>query len=128
MDQPSGDTREHRGLKRIRVQLPVGVVGDLLDATAEVLNLSTGGCRLRGDRSLKDSPYLRLLLYSPEDNVPIKVELAIIRWVSDDEFGIEFIRMHAEQQQRLRQLLRLVELTPGSDYTAAARRPISQRL
>lgn len=114
---------ENRNLKRIRVQLPVRIVGDLLDGKGELVNLSPGGCCLKGDQSLKASPYLRLMLYAPNDSDPIKVELAIVRWVSGDEFGIQFIRVHADHQQRLRQLLKFLEMQPDLEQQAQASAP-----
>lgn len=117
---------ENRDLKRIRVQFPVGIIGDLLDGKGEVLNLSTGGCRVRGDNSLKASPYLRLLLHPPNDTSPIKVELAVIRWVCGEEYGLQFIRMNADHQARLRQLLRLLEMGPAVDHSTAGDTPAFQ--
>lgn len=104
---------EHRQLNRVRVQFPVGVIGDLLDGQGEVLNLSAGGCCVRGDKSLKESPYLRLLLHPPSDTSPIKVELAVIRWISGEEYGLQFIRVNSDHQARLRHLLKLLEMGPG---------------
>ncbi len=123
MEQKSG---ENRNLNRIRVQFPVGIVGDLLDGKGQLVNLSPGGCRIKGDQSLKDSAYLRLMLYAPNDPTPIKIELAIIRWVSGDEFGIEFIRVHSDHQSRLRQLLKFLEMQPGLEQRGQAALPALQ--
>lgn len=117
---------ENRNLNRVRVQFPVGIVGDLLDGQGQLVNLSPGGCRIKGDQSLKDSAYLRLMLYAPNDPVPIKIELAIIRWVSGDEYGIEFIRVHADHQARLRQLLKFLEMQPGLEQRGQAPMPAFQ--
>lgn len=118
---------EQRELKRIRVQFPVGIVGDLLDGKGELLNLSTGGCRVRGDQRLQVTPYLRLLLYPQGDTAPIKVELAVVRWVCGNEFGLQFIRMHTDHQKRLRNLLQILGMMPGHEdsprLTASAIHP-----
>ena len=120
------EQKENRNLKRVQVQFPAGIVGDLVDGNGEIVNLSSGGCRLKGDQSLKESAYLRLLLYAPNDPAPIKVELAIVRWVSGNEFGIEFIRVHADHQSRLRQLLRFLAMQPGLEQRASASVPAFQ--
>lgn len=117
MEQKSA---ENRNLKRLRVEFPVRIVGDLLDGKGRLINLSVGGCRLKGDQSLRESPYLRLLLYAPNEPSPIKVELAIVRWISGDEFGLQFVRVHADHQRRLRRLLKFLELQPGLDHRAPA--------
>ncbi len=126
MEQMEQKGSENRNLNRVRVQFPVGIVGDLLDRKGQLINLSPGGCRIKGDQSLKDTAYLRLLLYAPNDPTPIKIELAIIRWVSGDEFGIQFIRVHSDHQKRLRQLLKFLEMQPGLEQHAQASVPAFQ--
>lgn len=126
MEQMEQKSVENRNLNRVRAQFPVGIVGDLLDGKGQLVNLSPGGCRIKGDQSLKDSAYLRLILYAPNDPIPIKIELAIIRWVRGDEYGIEFIRVHADHQSRLRQLLKFLEMQPGREQRGQAAVPAFQ--
>lgn len=123
MEQQS---RGSRHLKRVRATFPVGIVGDLLDGKGQLLNLSSGGCCLRADQRLKQSPYLRLLLHAPNESSPIKVELAIVRWISGDEFGLEFIRIHADHQRRLRHLLDLLETQPDLEHRGQVEAPAGQ--
>ena len=103
---------EQRQRKRVQVEFPADFLGDLLAGEGLVLDLSTAGCRIKGELILDGSPYLQLLLHHPRHEVPIKVELAAVRWQNEQEFGLEFIRVSASQQANLRQLLKSLDMLP----------------
>ncbi len=95
-----GGIRDTRQVRRFDARFDVGLLGDLLDGTGRLVDLSTGGCRLRSSEGMQPNGYLHLFLPSPHAAVPVKVELASIRWANRGEFGLEFIRVHPEQQKR----------------------------
>ncbi len=105
---------EERYPKRYSTELSVELIGDLIDGKGKVFDLSTGGCGIHTSVPIPmlDTPYLRLLLHHAHGDTLIKVELAAVRWAMDGSFGLEFIRMNAEQQKRLRELIRISELAP----------------
>ena len=111
---------EHRLLKRFHTELSVGFLGDLLDGQGQLRDLSTGGCRVQGSVSLPRSSYLHLFLHPPRAQHPVKVELAAVRWANGTEFGVEFIRVSPEQQKRLLELLKVIELRLGDVQTRAS--------
>ncbi len=117
---------DKRGLKRFRVRFPIGLVGDVLDGKGELLDLSTGGCRIQGGSYLKSVPYLGLILHVPHIPMPVKVELAAVRWVSGAECGMEFIRVNSHQQEHLRQLIRLLEMVPTAGQCGRGTDPALQ--
>ncbi len=43
----------------------------------------------------------------------MKVDLAAVRWSEGREFGLEFLRMQPEEQQRLRRFVSTLETQPG---------------
>ena len=96
---------EIRQGKRVGAQFEVGLLGDLVDGNGRLVDLSTGGCRLRSSEGVKPNSQLHVFLRSPHDVVPIKVELAAVRWANGQEFGLEFIRVHPGQQKRLGHLV-----------------------
>lgn len=118
---------EQRLLKRFHTEFSVGFLGDLLDGKGQLLDLSTGGCRVQGGGPIKTSLYLHLFLHPPRAHNPVKVELAAVRWTSGTEFGVEFIRVSPDQQQRLQELLKVIELRPGSAQTQASEGWTAQR-
>ena len=108
-----GDGAERRQLKRMRVGFPIRLVGDLMNKKGVVVDLSLGGCGIERQEGLKDAKYLGLMLCPPGSEDPIKVELAAVRWVGDQQAGLEFVRMSPDQRRRLHELIKSVERVPG---------------
>lgn len=68
-------------------------------------DLSGGGCAVESDAPVGKGHYVSLNLYLPDHRdptIPLKVELAAVRWLVQQRFGVEFITMPSENQQRLR--------------------------
>lgn len=109
--------RRHRGqqrlLKRVRVGFPIRLVGDLTNKKGIVVDLSLGGCGIQNHEGLRDAKYLGLMLCPPGSNDPINIELAAVRWVGDQQAGLEFLQMSPDQRQRLYTLIKGLELAPG---------------
>jgi hypothetical protein len=42
---------------------------------------------------------------------PIQIDLAAVRWVSAMRFGVEFIKIHPEEEERLRKFVKMLEST-----------------
>ncbi|HXV69180.1 MAG TPA: PilZ domain-containing protein [Nitrospira sp.] len=104
---------ERRRFARYIVQCPIvahkdGVmIGDGLS-----YDLSAGGCAVESAASVGRGDYVALHLYLPDHRdptTPLQVELAAVRWTIQGKFGVEFITMSSEDQQRLR---RYVETFP----------------
>ncbi len=114
-------TIQKRQLKRHPTHTPIAYVWDLLDGGGQLIDLSTGGCRVRSDGTIQDPTYLRLILHPPHEQLPIKVELAAVRWAAGQEFGLEFIRMNGEHQKRLREWVNFLDMSPGAHLNSPNR-------
>ena len=73
-----------------------------------LLNLSLQGCRIKGAPPFPCGTRLRLQLWLPEQSQPAKVELAAVRWVKDDQFGVSFLNVSPDARARLKQVLQLL--------------------
>ncbi len=83
-----------------KVTLSVGTrVGD-----GQMLDLTVPGCLLQTAMPLERGQDVQLLIYLKELR-PMRINLGIVRWVSGKAAGIEFIRMSAGDQERLRLLV-----------------------
>lgn len=67
-----------------------------------VFNLSAEGCAIGSTVSMPKGIYVALQLHLNDEVSPVEVELAAVRWSSDLQFGVEFIRLKGEEQERLR--------------------------
>ena len=50
-----------------------------------------------------------MLIDVPRYEPPLQVALAVVRWSHGQEFGLGFIRMELNHQQRLRELIQATE-------------------
>ncbi|HLZ35894.1 MAG TPA: hypothetical protein VKP13_17965 [Nitrospira sp.] len=50
-----------------------------------------------------------MLIDVPRFDHPLHVPLAVIRWSSGQEFGMEFIQMEPDDQKRLRELIQAIK-------------------
>ncbi len=72
-------------------------------------NVSTGGWKVDSDQPVQRGHYFGLRVVLPDQAVPLKVDLAAVRWSSEREFGLEFLRMQPEEQVHLRRFVSSLE-------------------
>jgi hypothetical protein len=59
---------------------------------------------------------LQVMNDGSQEAVPIRVELATVRWAKGQEFGVKFLRMQSHEEARLRHVIaELLRVSPGSD-------------
>ena len=73
-----------------------------------LLDLSLQGCRIKGAPPFPCGTRLRLQLWLPDQSQPVKVELAAVRWVTDDQFGVSFLEMPPDARARFEQVFQLL--------------------
>ena len=61
------------------------------------------------DQPAQRGNYFALRVLLPDQAVPMQVDLAVVRWSSGREFGLEFLRMQPEEQTRLRRFISMLE-------------------
>jgi PilZ domain-containing protein len=97
-----------RGQTRLRVQFrgvfSTGV--SMVGGEGVLQDLSHVGCRMKSDTSLQPGTELELcFFYGSEEAAPIRVELAMVRWATGQEFGVKFLRLQSHDEARLRQVI-----------------------
>jgi len=105
-----------RGQTRLRVQFRglFSVVGSMVGGEGFLRDLSHYGCRMESDTSLQPGTELELcFFYGSREAVPIRVELATVRWAKGREFGVKFLRLQSHEEARLRRVIaELLEAFP----------------
>ena len=101
------------GRKHIRfaVQLPVSFRGDQLSHGGTILNLSAEGCAITSETVADVAVYLQLTMQLREREEPVQIDLAAVRWSSATRFGVEFIKIRPEEEQRLKKFVTVLEST-----------------
>ena len=77
------------------------------------MDLSYKGCRLESSLPAVAGMKVDLLLYIPENETPILIQRATIRWSGSHGIGIEFDSLAPPHQERLDSTLRLLESRVG---------------
>jgi len=78
---------------------------DDFEGEATVLDLSTHGCRVTSLTEVTVGQSLKLSLFLQDQQWPLRIEEAIVRWVEGQSFGLEFAGIRPAQRERLRALI-----------------------
>src|SRR5215813_10503544 len=89
-----------RNSPRFPLQWPTLYAGHDFIAQGTILDLSLMGCRLAGTMPPDASTRLSLWMY-PEPDRGLYVEEARVMWASNEQFGIEFVKIRTEDLQWL---------------------------
>lgn len=99
---------ENRKYLRVPVKLPTLFFGERAGG-GMVIDVSMEGCRIQSAVSMPKGTYVQMRIDLIGET--LIGDLAVVRWSSKEEFGVEWIRMEPEQQARLRRLLQLFSNT-----------------
>ena len=111
---PSG--MERRGYPRFPVQFPISFSGEDIAEEGTVMDLSKRGWKatvVTGSQSVRPGTYLKLRVYLPDQAPPMDVDLAAVRWAKGWEFGLEFLIMGREEEERLHLFVSTLETSPS---------------
>ena len=84
--------------------LPVEIAWELNDAKGTTKNLSMQGCRMKSDITPSVGTYASVKLYLPSEEC-VAIEMAVVRWVLGEDFGVEFLSWPSSERQRLQHFL-----------------------
>lgn len=100
-----------RKVQRFAVQLPCRLGNPDPHAHGTVLNLSVHGCAVTAEDVPTVSSYVSLEIDLLNGEAPAAIELAAVRWVSENRCGLEFIRVPPDILMRLKAFVLLLEQT-----------------
>ena len=100
---------EQRKNKRFPVLFPVSFGDGVTVQTGTVVDISYEGCRIRCPDAALGAKYCRAEIRFDDPYGTVTVDLVVMQWSRQGEFGIQFIRMEPDQQARLRSVIRHCE-------------------
>ena len=92
---------------RFPLNYPVIFGGAPFVGEGVLTNLSLKGCSVTCDREVLCGSQVRVSMLLEHQPPALPVELGTIKWVRGNQFGVEFVRMPIEAQQRLNRTLRV---------------------
>lgn len=98
-----------RAYPRFQVNHAVAFYGPV-NGDGMVKNLSLRGCEVQSSCIVRPDTYLTLVLTLPGDLKPLKVNVAVVRWVHPGRFGMEFRYVEQGVSDRLEHYLSTLRL------------------
>ena len=80
----------------------VGVVGDL----------SIRGCRVHSVTQVKPGTLVEMRVSVSDEEPPLQIKQAIVRWCRDGNFGLEFVDLTPDGWARLQHVVKELEAEP----------------
>jgi hypothetical protein len=105
---------EKRKSVRYEVQLPLSFSGNEVAGGGLVTSLSKKGCSVTSEEPGRANTFLALHLQLPEQYAPLRVEVAEVRWSSGSGFGLAFMHLRAEEEERMRRFISWLETTQNN--------------
>lgn len=82
--------------------------GETVSGEGTLVELSVRGCRISSKTGVTQGTELELRLYLPPENQepPVVIKGAVVRWAKAPEFGVEFPQLTGEIPERLRRVIK----------------------
>lgn len=101
---------ERRG-RRLRLSCRLFFFGeDDFEGEATVLDLSTNGCQATSPTKVQAGMVFRLSLFLLDQQWPLRIDEALVRWVNGEHFGLEFTGIRPAQRERVRSIIMKAKL------------------
>ena len=105
--------REQRKHPRFPVQFRSSFTSlNIVGGTGALLDLSLRGCRIDSTTDVRPGTSLELKIQASEEEPPLTVKEAVVRWSRTGQFGLEFITLAPEEWARLQHTVTELELHP----------------
>ena len=96
---------------RLCIVCPVMFASAPFIGEGSIHNLSQSGCRIECDRTVLRGSYITVRVLIPDESRSLNIDLAAVRWIGMQCFGIEFLRISIADRTRLEQFLRAARPT-----------------
>jgi hypothetical protein len=103
---PSNSGLADRRGRRITIDCRLFFFGeDEFEGEAQVIDISTNGCHVTSSVAVEAGMKLRLSIFLGDQKWPLRIDQAIVRWVREQRFGLEFTGIRTAQRERLRAII-----------------------
>ena len=97
--------KERRQHRRVPAQLKSLLRGNSHEVEGVTLDLSIGGARIESEIDVFPGKQIQVRLVVPGEEEPLLIDEALVRWVDEDTFGIEFLKVNQERRDDLEELI-----------------------
>lgn len=111
-----------RNSPRKYVRYSASVQTDHDTGEGTLFDLSATGCRIQSNAALTPGSYLTLHFNVPQLESSLAVEVSVVRWHKDNQFGIEFLRYGEGVRDRV------TDLIEGREAPVVSNQPVQTEL
>lgn len=97
------DFRKH---KRKKADLMISYAGEQIVGKGTVCDLSQAGCGVVTKDKVPVGSFLEAQIQYPGDTEALYVEVAVVRYSIPNRFGLDFLKLSPQEEQKLRRLIR----------------------
>ena len=85
---------------------------NIVGGDGNITDLSIRGCRVESETEVRPGTSLEVRIHTAEDEPPLRIEEAVVRWSRAQQFGMEFVTLGPEEWARLQHTVTQLELQP----------------
>ena len=97
---------DHREYDRMPMNFPLTFTDKNLNGKGTAMNVSMGGCSFTTLNPVAHGMILQLGLQISDDVPPVEVDASVVRYVSGESVGVEFLRWRQSERDRLQLFVR----------------------
>ena len=91
--------------KRYHIKFPISFIGNQGVGEGTIFNISEGGCAIESGKHVQVGDAITLRLYIPSHEQPVQIGQAGVTWKAGSDFGVEFVQIDPEHEERLNKVL-----------------------
>lgn len=95
-----------RAYARFPTRCLVYFAGEDLEGAGQLVEISLAGCVVESDVPVTTGMFLQLEVNLAGHEPPLVIALAPVRWANGQRFGVEFIGIDTDPQDRVRRFVR----------------------
>lgn len=93
---------------------------NIVAGDGNVVDLSLRGCRVDSSIEVRPGTSLEVRIQTSEEEPPLKIQEAVVRWNRERQFGLEFVTLDPEEWARLQHTVKQIEMEPYQRERQAA--------
>ncbi|HEY6084191.1 MAG TPA: PilZ domain-containing protein [Nitrospira sp.] len=96
---------ERRKNRRVPAEIQGFLLGNSHEVEGRTMDLSLGGAKFESDLDVQPGKVIVIRLVLPGGEDPISIPEALVRWVGQRQFGVEFQNMNPDELDELEELI-----------------------
>jgi PilZ domain len=96
---------EKRQQPRFTSQFRSTISGGQGEGQGRTLDLSVGGCMIETDFPVAVGASFEFRIYVPGLDWPLRIDEAQVRWVKANTFGIQFMKVKPDEEEKLKRVI-----------------------